>query len=133
MASAVVSDNFETSTGGIPQLGGASVESRLCKAWVAFQVPGGVVSIKGSYNVASVTDNGVGDFTVNFTTAMTDANYATTVSLSADAQVTWGARAILNHAKPDTSTPPTTSSVRFLAGNGGDFDPDYSNVVIHGN
>lgn len=39
--------------------------------------------IRASYNVSSITDNGVGNYTVNFTTAMTDANYA--VSGYADA------------------------------------------------
>ena len=32
--------------------------------------------IRASYNVSSITDNGVGDYTVNFTTAMVDANYS---------------------------------------------------------
>jgi len=36
----------------------------------------GTVAIRGSFNVSSITDNGTGDYTVNFTTAMTDANYA---------------------------------------------------------
>ena len=35
-----------------------------------------VNSIRGSGNVSSITDNGVGDYTVNFTTAMVDANYS---------------------------------------------------------
>ncbi len=45
------------------------------KAWVNFNGTG-TVSIKASYGVASITDNGTGDYTVNFTTAMADANYA---------------------------------------------------------
>jgi hypothetical protein len=45
------------------------------KAWVNFNGTG-TVAIRASYNVSSITDNGVGDYTVNFTTAMTDANYA---------------------------------------------------------
>ena len=36
----------------------------------------GTVAIRASSNVSSITDNGTGDYTVNFTTAMTDANYA---------------------------------------------------------
>lgn len=45
------------------------------KAWVNFNGTG-TVAIRASYNVSSITDNGVGDYTVNFTTAMVDANYA---------------------------------------------------------
>jgi hypothetical protein len=49
--------------------------SGLAKAWVNFNGTG-TVSIRGSYNVSSITDNGTGDYTVNFTTAMPDANYS---------------------------------------------------------
>lgn len=46
------------------------------KAWVNFNGTG-TVAIRSSYNVSSITDNGTGDYTVNFTTAMPDANYST--------------------------------------------------------
>ena len=75
MASAVVSDNFETSTGAIPQLGGADVTTRLCSAWVNFDGTG-TVAIRSSYNISSITDNSVGNYTINFTSAMSDANYS---------------------------------------------------------
>jgi hypothetical protein len=45
------------------------------RAWVNFNGTG-TVAIRGSGNVTSITDNGVGDYTINFTTAMVDANYA---------------------------------------------------------
>jgi hypothetical protein len=46
-----------------------------CRAWVNFNGTG-TVAINGSGNVSSITDNGTGYYTVNFTTAMPDANYA---------------------------------------------------------
>jgi hypothetical protein len=46
-----------------------------CRAWVNFNGTG-VVAIRASGNVTSITDNGVGDYTVNFTNAMPDGNYA---------------------------------------------------------
>ena len=46
-----------------------------CRAWVNFNGTG-TVAIRGSGNVSSVTDNGVGDYTINFTTALPDANYS---------------------------------------------------------
>ena len=46
-----------------------------CRAWVNFNGTG-TVAIRASGNVSSITDNGVGDYTVNFTTAMPDTNYA---------------------------------------------------------
>lgn len=45
------------------------------RAWVNFNGTG-TVAIRASYNVSSITDNGTGDYTVNFTNAMPDANYA---------------------------------------------------------
>ena len=45
-----------------------------CRAWVNFNGTG-TVAIRGSANVTSITDNGVGDYTVNLTTAMPDTNY----------------------------------------------------------
>lgn len=46
-----------------------------CRAWVNFDGTG-TVAIRASGNVSSITDNGVGDFTINFTTALPDANYS---------------------------------------------------------
>lgn len=57
------SDNFDTA-------GGNAV-----KAWVNFNGTG-TVAIRASFNVSSITDNGTGDYTVNFATALPDANYA---------------------------------------------------------
>lgn len=50
-----------------------------CRAWVNFNGTG-TVAIRASGNVTSITDNGVGKYTVNFTTAMPDANYAVALS-----------------------------------------------------
>lgn len=46
-----------------------------CRAWVNFNGTG-TVAIRTSGNVSSITDNGTGDYTVNFATAMPDANYS---------------------------------------------------------
>jgi hypothetical protein len=51
-----------------------------CRAWVNFN-GNGTVAIRASGNVSSITDNGVGSYTVNFTTAMPDVNYSPIVSL----------------------------------------------------
>jgi hypothetical protein len=58
----------------------------FCRAWVNFNGTtntGGFCTIRASFNVTSVADNGTGDYTVNFTTAMPDANYSPVVSFSA--------------------------------------------------
>jgi hypothetical protein len=53
---------------------GTTEQGQLCKAWVNFNGTS-TVAIRASYNVSSITDNGTGDYTVNFTTALADANY----------------------------------------------------------
>ena len=57
---------------------GSSAVAYGCRAWVNFNGTG-TVAIRASGNVSSITDNGTGDYTVNFTTALVDANYAFTV------------------------------------------------------
>ena len=54
-----------------------------CRAWVNFN-GSSTVAIRASGNVSSITDNGTGDYTVNFTTALSDANYALDVCTGAD-------------------------------------------------
>ena len=49
-----------------------------CRAWVNFN-GGGTVAIRASGNVSSITDNNTGDYTINFTTAMPDADYAVSI------------------------------------------------------
>jgi hypothetical protein len=66
------SDNFDTA--GINAL----------RAWVNFNGTTSPGTIRASGNVSSVTRNGTGDYTVNFTTAMLDANYAPNISVSRD-------------------------------------------------
>lgn len=53
-----------------------TVAQGSAKAWVNFNGTG-TVAIRRAFNVSSITDNGVGDYTVNFTNAMVDANYET--------------------------------------------------------
>lgn len=55
-----------------------------CRSWVNFNGTG-TIAIRGSANVSSITDNGTGDYTVNFTTSMPDANYFVAGSTSSTA------------------------------------------------
>jgi hypothetical protein len=58
-----------------------NVASRTAKAWVNFNGTG-TVAIQASFNVSSITDNGVGAYTVNFTSALSDAKYTAAGILS---------------------------------------------------
>ena len=55
---------------------GTTEQKQIAKAWVNFNGTTSPGTIRSSYNVSSVTKNGTGDYTVNFTTPMADANYS---------------------------------------------------------
>ena len=59
----------------------------LCRAWVNFNGTG-VVAIRANFNVSSITDNGTGDYTVNFTNAMADSNYSISGTSSSVVDIT---------------------------------------------
>lgn len=90
--------------------------SGSAKAWVNFN---GVTTttIRASYNVSSVTYNASGDYTINFTNAMVDANYATIGSVAPNYGST-GLNFYLNVvASTVAESVPTASSVRINGGN----------------
>jgi hypothetical protein len=99
----------------------------FCRAWVNFNGTtntGGFCTIRGSFNVTSVADNGTGDYTVNFTTAMPDANYmingtSSLPSGGSDRRV----------VATNLNTTPTTSAVRISVGYGSTAD-DQSYVQV---
>lgn len=55
-----------------------AIGSQVCRAWVNFNGIG-TVTIRAAFNVSSITDNGVGDYTINFATPMVDENYIVTL------------------------------------------------------
>ena len=126
MASNVVSDNFETSSGGVPQLGGTGATT--CKAWVNFNGIG-TVAIRDSYNVSSITDNGTGDYTVNFSNNMANANYAAVASGNENDSGT-AARAVNTPAFASNST----SAFRIGATDDGNaaYDFGFVTAVVFG-
>ena len=75
--------------------------------------------IRASGNVSSITDNGTGDYTVNFTTAMPDINYCTTGATGLDASSYPGSLAPNRIGTTGTESAPTTASVRVNSINQG--------------
>ena len=95
----------------------ATVAQGSAKAWVNFNGTG-TVAIRASFNVTSITDNSTGNFTVNFTNAMPDANYAV---------------AGLNGSWVQQSSTMTASScviVSFNSTNGANIDAATNSVAI---
>ena len=98
-----------------------------CRAWVNFDASSGTPSIRGSGNVSSITDNGVGDFTINFTNAMPDVNYSAAITGNWAASV--GAYADPNNAFAPYGQAPTTSALRVGTRSSSAFF-DYAYVYV---
>ena len=56
---------------------------QLVKVWVNFDGTG-TIAIRDDFNVTDLTDNGTGDYTVNFTNSMSDTNYAVVLTVASD-------------------------------------------------
>jgi hypothetical protein len=84
------------------------------RAWVNFNGTG-TVAIRASGNVTSITDNGTGDYNINFTTAMPDANYSAQVT----AQIASGnyLQVFMYGDSGAVLQNPSSSSFRFFLGN----------------
>jgi hypothetical protein len=103
-----------------------SAPSYSARAWVNFN--GTDASIRASGNVSSITYNGVGDYTINFTTALPDANYAL-VGTAGDNTP----NDTISKVAARFSTAPTTTAARLAvtnAGNNAPFDAAYVMVSV---
>ncbi len=91
-----------------------SAPSYTCRAWVNFN-GSGTVAIRGSGNVSSITDNGVGYYTINITTAMPDTNYnAVGAASSSGAQF----NICFFNINPSTGNRNTPTTSAFTVGTG---------------
>ena len=102
----------------------ASAGQASVKAWVNFNGTG-TVAIRAAYNVTSITDNGTGDYTLNFTTAMPDLNYAT-IGQAWYSGVTGALLAIVSPPVSTTSKQITTTN----PGATGQVDVNHVSVAI---
>lgn len=122
-------DNIQSSTAGTPVVfkdGGGTQIGTLCRAWVNFNGTG-TVAIRASFNVSSITDNGAGDYTVNFTTALSDANYSANATCG---QPGWVGS---NRSLSPVFTSYSTSALRFINVRGSldtPYDAEYVNVSV---
>ena len=103
-----------------------------CRAWVNFNGTG-TVAIRGSGNVSSITDNGTGDYTVNFTTALSDANYSVVFGIVGYATNDVRNGIVIYGTLTGGATTKTTSALRINTGSTSTtaaFDVADNNVAI---
>jgi hypothetical protein len=115
---------------------GSAATAYGCRAWVNFNGTG-TVAIRASGNVSSITDNGTGDYTVNFTTAMPDGNYCVSVPITPAIGVATTGGAWWGGIATDASgvaLTKTSSAIRIkmatYAGPGNNYDTNETNVAI---
>lgn len=99
-------------------------------AWVNFNGTG-TVAIRSSYNVSSITDNGAGSYTVNFATALSDANYCALTTRGDSG----GGRTATSHIANGQTTLSVTIFVRVSLNSVYDVieDTEVVNLVVFGN
>ena len=115
------SGNFQFNSGY-----GSVATAYGCRAWVNFNGTG-TVAIRASGNVSSITDNGTGDYTVNFTNAMPDGNYA----VSVNGRISSGAIGVLlANANAFASNATTFCRMTIGVDNSVQLDGDFVNVAI---
>jgi hypothetical protein len=110
----LLADVVQSSASGTPpqfnDTSGTQVGT-LCRAWVNFNgTLSSPITPRASFNVTSVTKNATGDFTITFTNAMPDANYA--VTGCAQYSTVGGSQAVV--AVKSTTTPYTTTSINVV-------------------
>ena len=103
----------------------------LCKAWVNFDGTGSVY-IRAAFNVTSITDEGTGQYIINFTNAMPDVNYSVAGAYSANYGTATSHGWSLNTGSNATEQVPTTSAFRVLsvAANNLAVDPKYACISV---
>jgi hypothetical protein len=99
-------DDYQGTSSAIPTITG---EDLVCKAWVNFNGTG-TVAIRDQENVSSITDNGTGNYSINFATAMSDANYCINITYSNEVNVAHGV-GFLDHAGVNNTT--TKFNIRY--------------------
>ena len=130
-----VATNFEVATIKDTSGNNSSTTEQInqgrAKAWVNFNGTG-TVAIRHSFNVSSITDNGLGDYSVNFTTAMSDTNYA--VAGSAKRSGTGAADMFMAVKQSASYDSHSTTSIDVMArfDNAQAGDSDAVSVIIFG-
>lgn len=115
-----------SNTGGTASTSSDNVINGCAKAWVNFNGTG-TVAIRAGYNVSSITDNGTGSYTVNFTNALADANYSATMCFGGGGAQGGGAYGTVELPAAQV---PTSSTIRMQCRDGGQAAFDYSYIYV---
>ena len=122
-----IADELDTESTAV-----TNVINGSAKAWVNFNGTG-TVAIRRGFNVSSITDNGTGNYTVNFTTAMADANYQVSMSSVSYLSNNFTTFALIRAGSSvTTANQKTTTQLNVMYGSTGStyFDSNEMNVAV---
>jgi len=95
--------------------GAGTQNGTLCRTWVVFNGTG-AVAITASFNVSSITDNGTGDYAINFSNALSDASYSAVASVNSLGSVNNSSNCAMVFARSGaTNVSPSTTSMACCA------------------
>ena len=119
--------NVSNITDGTTTVGTSYVVNGSAKAWVNFN-GSGTIATRNSQGISGLVDNGTGNYTINFTSAMSDVDYAV------GASVKWGsgAGAVFYARTADTLTASSYQCRTRIGTDPAFADPDYVYVTFHG-
>lgn len=120
-------------TGAVTITNSSSVNAtQLCKAWFQMGVSGTTVTINGNYNISSIVRNGTGLYTVNFTSAMANANYCALICNSAKPGSSDSDSEIFTSSGSNVTAPTTSAFIFVVKENysGGQWDPTYATGAV---
>jgi hypothetical protein len=107
-----------------------SAPSYSARAWANYSGVG-TPTLRSSGNVTSITDHGTGDYSINFTTAMPDANYCANVTIPAENHYCTGIGTGGGVGSPTTVYSTSAFRTGVIRSQGGVvFDPAYINIAI---
>jgi len=128
----LVSDSGDTMTGDLTINANLAVTGTIdspqaAKAWVNFNGTG-TVAKRNDFNVTSITDNGTGEYTVNFENSLPDTDYAVSHSVGKTQNALW-------HRGREDISARTVNAYRFVCSafsNGVPIDPEFVSVIFFG-
>jgi hypothetical protein len=122
---------MEAATNATAMVTPASVQWHpgVAKAWAVFDATGGIYA---SHNVSSITDNGTGDFTVNFTTAFSSANYVPLAIANRALNATYGILTYVIQTPTASACRFATSLLDLAGGTNNQADPSRVYVAFFG-
>lgn len=103
------------------------IDRATCQAWAKVTITAGTPVITSNFNFSSISDDGVGQFRLNFSSAISDANYAEIIAMSGNSDPS---NTFSVNANTNSYSPTTTYAVVCTKFNGSVYDPSNFYIAV---